>query len=481
MQRSNKSIEVIAYETANGIYGTGKERERNLRSLGYNPVRIQKLVNRYMKYGFPLGIENKAARYHQQNVLGDSYTVDDLIYIIKKKGNSIKDDVLDSLKNRIERSINDGKTNLSNLMSYLESKVDSLSVEDLYKLLEKDMGDSDSKDDDNTGFEDIEYEEDLSDEELQRLIQKAKDPKTIEDVVNKLTSMPITSPDLIGQVIMNFPSAEAKGITTVKKLSNIVDYCLEHDYTSDEILQVLYNEVRGKPTKEGPMAEEWAKKKDTDGDGIPDSTEDLNKAIEETDEVPVPEGSVVGSAGGEPVSTAPSYSPGYSGGTNNPSPNNLITCYIRNMITDEVIKFPTIPTDLSESYQTNYSSTDINGRSAPYQTYGGNGSRSLNYNVHLYEDLCSGEYGSLGDIVRKLKSLVYPRYNGSIVIPPYCFLKFGDMVTCYAIMESINFAWGEVILEGKGNFASCEVDFSFQELRIDKIPTADTVFPDREG
>ena len=75
-----------------------------------------------------------------------------------------------------------------------------------------------------------------------------------------------------------------------------------------------------------------------------------------------------------------------------------------------------------------------------------------------------------------LKQLVYPKYNGSIVISPYCFLKFGDMLNCYAVMESIDFSWGDTIIEDSNHFSKCEVNFSFQELRRDSLPTVDNVF-----
>lgn len=164
----------------------------------------------------------------------------------------------------------------------------------------------------------------------------------------------------------------------------------------------------------------------------------------------------------------------YGRGTNNVLPS--ISFYIKNMLNNQTIYLPTLPEDVSESFSTNYSQTELNGRSAPYQTYGGNEARTISLSAVLHQDLCDEKTGNLQTIVMYLKQLVYPRYNGSIVIPPYCYIKFGDMVSCYAIMDSIDFAWGDTIIEDSKYYSKCEVNFSFQELRRSSLPTVDNVF-----
>lgn len=149
-------------------------------------------------------------------------------------------------------------------------------------------------------------------------------------------------------------------------------------------------------------------------------------------------------------------------------PNSIITCYIVNKITDEVIKFPAYPTEMSESYSSSYTQTDIVGRSSPYFSFGGNPARSFDFPLTIQEDIVK----DMTLLVEKLKALVYPNYVGSIVQPPYCYVKFGDMLSCYAIVESISFSWGETILDGSQHFSKCDVSFSFQEMRQSMLPTA---------
>ena len=52
MIMNDKSIEEIAVETFLGMYGKGTERDSNIESLGYNPKRVQKIINKGLKYGF---------------------------------------------------------------------------------------------------------------------------------------------------------------------------------------------------------------------------------------------------------------------------------------------------------------------------------------------------------------------------------------------------------------------------------------------
>lgn len=153
-------------------------------------------------------------------------------------------------------------------------------------------------------------------------------------------------------------------------------------------------------------------------------------------------------------------------------PNSIIVCYILNMLTNEVIKFPAYPPELSESYSSSYTTTDIAGRSAPYFSYGGNPARSFDYSVTVQEDIVK----DLKLLVNKIKGLVYPIYYGSLVQPPYCYVKFGDMISSYAIVESVSFTWGETVLDGSTTFSKVDISFSFQEMRQNSLPTATGTF-----
>lgn len=159
-------------------------------------------------------------------------------------------------------------------------------------------------------------------------------------------------------------------------------------------------------------------------------------------------------------------------GTNNPNPQNIMTCYIHNMTTGTTITFPAYPEDLSEGYATTFNSTDVMGRSAPYLAYANNAARTVSYSVVLHDDICD----NMMSVVEQIKSLVYPIYHGSIVQPPYCRVKFGQMVSMYAVVDSVDFSWSDTVIEDNQHFSKVEVSFSFTELRIQSLPTARGTF-----
>ena len=149
-------------------------------------------------------------------------------------------------------------------------------------------------------------------------------------------------------------------------------------------------------------------------------------------------------------------------------PSSLITCYILNKLTDKKIVFKTIPEEVSESYGATWDATDVRGRSAPYYGFAGNESRTVSYSITLHADYCD----NLKQTVKDLKGLVYPKYSGSIVIPPYCYVKFGAMVAMTAIVNSVSVTWSGTLIEGADYYSTAEVSIEFTELRTGKIPSA---------
>ncbi len=150
------------------------------------------------------------------------------------------------------------------------------------------------------------------------------------------------------------------------------------------------------------------------------------------------------------------------------NPSRLITCYILNKLTDKTIKFYVIPEEVSESYGASWDSTEVRGRSAPYFGFSGNEARTVSYSITLHADYCK----NLKDIVKELKRLVYPKYAGSIVIPPYCKVKFGSMVDMTAIVNNVSVNWSGTLIDGNDYYSTAEVSIEFTELRTNKIPSA---------
>lgn len=181
---------------------------------------------------------------------------------------------------------------------------------------------------------------------------------------------------------------------------------------------------------------------------------------------------------------------------NHINPETYITCYIYNLITNEKIQFRTTPEGVSESYQASWQSQDVLGRSAPYLAYTGNPARSADYSVVLDRNLLGDP--DFQNTIDQCKRLVYPKYTGGgIVIPPYCYVRFGGMLKMFAIVESVNVSWsGPFISSSTGSqpgsntyssaqsqdpnknlMSQCEISFSFQEIRTrgQLIPTGQSL------
>jgi hypothetical protein len=146
------------------------------------------------------------------------------------------------------------------------------------------------------------------------------------------------------------------------------------------------------------------------------------------------------------------------------NPNAYITCYIRNMITGETIEFVTLPEDINENVSASWATHEVMGRSAPYFNYSGNDARSVSYNVKLFKDALGDKFVTT---VRQLQSLVYPRYSGALVIPPYCYVRFGKMVKMFAIVNSVSVNWDGTFIDGEPNsntYSVADVGLDFSEL-----------------
>lgn len=159
------------------------------------------------------------------------------------------------------------------------------------------------------------------------------------------------------------------------------------------------------------------------------------------------------------------------------NPETYITCYIRNMITDETITFATTPDSVTENVSASWSSHEVLGRSAPYYNYGGNDARSVSYGVKLFKDALGDKFLTT---IRQCQSLVYPQYQGVFAVPPYCYVRFGGMVKMFAIVNSVSVSWDGVFIatdESDPNIntlSTADISFDFTELisGSHKIPQA---------
>jgi hypothetical protein len=153
----------------------------------------------------------------------------------------------------------------------------------------------------------------------------------------------------------------------------------------------------------------------------------------------------------------------------------LVNCFVRNLITNETITFKAPPESISESYSASFDATEVRGRSAPYYGYSGNEARTVSYSVTLLEDVLGTDYMST---INKLRALVYPKYYGSLVVPPSCKIKLGDMVKAHStnvfIVNSVGVEWSGTILEGSNHYSQAEISFDLTEVVRGSLPIATT-------
>lgn len=151
----------------------------------------------------------------------------------------------------------------------------------------------------------------------------------------------------------------------------------------------------------------------------------------------------------------------------------LVTCFVRNMLTQDIIYFKAPPDSISETFSASFDPTEVRGRSAPYYGYAGNDARSVSYSVTLLEDVLGDAYMST---INKLRALVYPEYSGSLVIPPCCKIQLGDMVkassTNVFIVNSVGVEWSGVFLEGSNHYSQAEISFDLTEVVRGALPVA---------
>ena len=168
------------------------------------------------------------------------------------------------------------------------------------------------------------------------------------------------------------------------------------------------------------------------------------------------------------------------------NPTQIVPCYIVNLITGMKINFATLPTDVSEDYAASFGSQQPMGRSSPYFNYENSEARTVSYSVTLHKDIVP----DMENVVLECKKLVYPKYTGSLVTPPYCYVRFGAMINMTAIVNSVSIEWGGAAgtilgdtldsesLGGNASptYSDVQLSFSFTELRLRSLMQADNVF-----
>lgn len=140
-----------------------------------------------------------------------------------------------------------------------------------------------------------------------------------------------------------------------------------------------------------------------------------------------------------------------------------------------------IPESLSESKSAAYDQQTIRGRSVPVYGYSHSETRTVDLSMVLpaiegggvsantSPNLSSG--AEIVDTVKKLKSAVYPRYQGLIYPPTRVSLTVGMFLHVpTAVITSISITWGDSYDES-GYPLSAEVSLTFEE--VEDIPSSE--------
>lgn len=162
--------------------------------------------------------------------------------------------------------------------------------------------------------------------------------------------------------------------------------------------------------------------------------------------------------------------------------------YISHLDTDyQFWRIPTTPSELTDSLQSNFSSTNALGRSAPVYTYSNSGPRTLSVSISLHRDLMndinmSWSNAKLGfgedyvdNLIKALQSIALPKYNlnNKAVEPPLVAVRFDNDIFIKGIVNGgITVTYKGPILE---NNKRAQVDISFTVSEVDPFD-ASTVF-----
>lgn len=134
-----------------------------------------------------------------------------------------------------------------------------------------------------------------------------------------------------------------------------------------------------------------------------------------------------------------------------------ITATIVNLTTGKVIEMTHIPEELEDSNSASFSEVNIQGRSAPVLGYDGSGPRMIRFTLQLHDDYCPQ---GIKQEVQNLKALTYPKYSGSRIEPPRCYVRIGNFLRMTGVCDDVSVNWKKPYRDGV--FVYADVSLSFK-------------------
>ena len=149
-----------------------------------------------------------------------------------------------------------------------------------------------------------------------------------------------------------------------------------------------------------------------------------------------------------------------SNSVNIPGEYVLPPCFIKNLITGTTIELRSgMPEGLSDSASANYEQANIRGRSNQIQGYSDTEARTVSFDYTFHEEL---EPDGLLTTIARIKALEYPGYS-SVVEPPKCYLRLGNVVRGTFICTSADVSYREDAGVRNDYYLGADVSFNFTE------------------
>ena len=111
-----------------------------------------------------------------------------------------------------------------------------------------------------------------------------------------------------------------------------------------------------------------------------------------------------------------------------------------------------LPDEFSESHTAAFTPMDIRSRSGPVFAYSNGGARELSFTFDVHEDYLAAYNGGKADIreyAAAFKSLTYPEYMGTHVVPPEMLLRVGTFIRFKGFCTSASVTWKRPMRNGR--------------------------------
>lgn len=132
-----------------------------------------------------------------------------------------------------------------------------------------------------------------------------------------------------------------------------------------------------------------------------------------------------------------------------------INSYVKNLNTNTIIPFNSVPPSITESLTNVVNQATIPGRSDPLFYYSNSGPRSVSFTLSIIDDITPNGIIALANNIRALS---YPVYTGYVVSSPKCFLRVGKFLSLIGFLENLEINWQPTpIRDNSYHYA----DFSF--------------------